>query len=164
MYKRQLIYSATIEVFPEIKPKFSRWTNYEEFEIEIEENDIDLAINDIKKRYGEWNDVKREAKLDDQVVIDFVGKIDGQEFEGNAANDFKLVLGSKSMIPGFEDSIVGKKPSDFSIQCTFPEDYFKKDLAGVKAEFEIKLKNVQEMKEANVDTVSYTHLTLPTKA
>ena len=104
--KKPLIYSATVEVFPEIKPKFSRWTNYEEFEIEIEENDIDLAINDIKKRYGEWNDVKREAKLDDQVVIDFVGKIDGQEFEGNAANDFKLVLGSKSMIPGFEDSIV----------------------------------------------------------
>ena len=161
--KKPLIYSATVEVFPEIKPKFSRWTNYEEFEIEIEENDIDLAINDIKKRYGEWNDVKREAKLDDQVVIDFVGKIDGQEFEGNAANDFKLVLGSKSMIPGFEDSIVGKKPSNFSIQCTFPEDYFKKDLAGVNAEFEINLKNVQEMKEANVDKDLFDKLQMEIK-
>jgi len=161
--KKPLTYSAIIEVFPEIKPKLSRWTNYEEFKIEIEENDINLAIDDIKKRYGDWNDVKREARLDDQVVIDFIGKIDGKEFEGNTANDFKLVLGSKSMIPGFEDSIVGKKPSKFSIECTFPEDYFKKDLAGVKAEFEINLKNVQEMKEANIDKDLFNKLQMEIK-
>ena len=161
--KKPLTYSAIIEVFPEIKPKLSRWTNYEEFEIEIEENDINLAIDDIKKRYGEWNDVQREARLDDQVVIDFIGKIDGKEFEGNNANDFKLVLGSKSMIPGFEDSIVGKKPSKFSIECAFPEDYFKKDLAGVKAEFEINLKNVQEMKEANIDKDLFDKLQMEIK-
>ena len=161
--KKPLTYSAVIEVFPEIKPKLSRWTNYEEFEIEIEENDINLAIDDIKKRYGDWNDVQREARLDDQVVIDFIGKIDGKEFEGNTANDFKLVLGSKSMIPGFEDSIVGKKPSKFSIECTFPEDYFKKDLAGVKAEFEINLKNVQQMKEANIDKDLFDKLQMEIK-
>ena len=161
--KKPITYSATIEVFPEIKPKLSRWTNYEEFEIEIEENDINLAIDDIKKRYGDWNDVQREARLDDQVVIDFIGKIDDKEFEGNTANDFKLVLGSKSMIPGFEDSIVGKKPSKFSIECTFPEDYFKKDLAGVKAEFEINLKNVQEMKEAKIDKDLFDKLQMEIK-
>jgi trigger factor len=161
--KKPLTYSAVIEVFPEIKPKLSRWTNYEEFEIEIEENDINLAIDDIKKRYGDWNDVQREARLDDQVVIDFIGKIDGKEFEGNTANDFKLVLGSKSMIPGFEDSIIGKKPSKFSIECTFPEDYFKKDLAGVKAEFEINLKDVQEMKEANIDKDLFDKLQMEIK-
>ena len=161
--KKPLTYSAIIEVFPEIKPKLSRWTNYEEFEIEIEENDINLAIDDIKKRYGDWNDVQREARLDDQVVIDFIGKIDGEEFEGNTANDFKLVLGSKSMIPGFEDGIVGEKPSKFSIECTFPEDYFKKDLAGVKAEFEINLKNVQEMKEANIDKDLFDKLQMEIK-
>ena len=161
--KKPLTYSAIIEVFPEIKPKISRWKNYEEFEIEIEENDINLAIDNIKKRYGDWNDVQREARLDDQVVIDFIGKIDGKEFEGNTANDFKLVLGSKSMIPGFEDSIIGKKPSQFSIECTFPEDYFKKDLAGVKAEFEINLKNVQEMKEANIDKDLFDKLQMEIK-
>ena len=66
--------------------------------------------------------MQREARLDDQVVIDFIGKIDGKEFEGNTANDFKLVLGSKSMIPGFEDSIVGKKPSKFSICLLYTSD------------------------------------------
>ena len=67
--KKPIVYSAMTEVFPEIKPKFSRWSNYEKFEIVIEEGDIDMAIKDIKKRYGEWNDVERAAKKDDQVVI-----------------------------------------------------------------------------------------------
>ena len=161
--KKPIVYSATVEVFPEIKPKFSRWTNYEEFEIEIDESDIDHAIDDIKKRYGEWKDVKRESKLDDQVVIDFFGKINGEEFEGNSAKDFKLVLGSNSMIPGFEDSIIGKKPSKFSIKCTFPNDYFKNDLAGVEAEFDIDLKNVQEITEANIDEELFKKLQMEIK-
>jgi len=161
--KKPIVYSATVEVFPEIKPKFSRWTNYEEFEIEIDDSDIDHAIDDIKKRYGEWKDVKRESKLDDQVVIDFFGKINGEEFEGNSAKDFKLVLGSNSMIPGFEDSIIGKKPSNFSIKCTFPNDYFKNDLAGVEAEFEIDLKNVQEITEANIDEELFKKLQMEIK-
>ena len=149
--KKPLTYSAVIEVFPDIKPKFSRWTNYEEFSIQIEDSDVDLAIEDIKKRYGEWKDVDRASKTDDQVVIDFLGKINGEEFEGNSATDFKLILGSKSMIPGFEDQLVDKKPSKFSIKCTFPDDYFKKDLANVDAEFEINLKKVQEITQAKID-------------
>ena len=149
--KKPLIYSAVIEVFPDIKPKFSRWTNYEEFSIEIDDSDVDLAIDDIKKRYGEWEDVDRASKIDDQVVIDFLGKINGEEFEGNSATDFKLILGSKSMIPGFEDQLIDKKPSKFSIKCTFPDDYFKKDLANVDAEFEINLKKVQEITQAKIN-------------
>ena len=161
--KKPLTYSAVIEVFPDIKPKFSRWTNYEEFNIEIDESDIDLAIADIKKRYGEWNDVDRKSKLDDQVIIDFLGKINGEEFEGNSANDFNLILGSKSMIPGFEDQIIGKKPSEFLIKCVFPEDYFKKDLANVEAEFEIKLKKVQEICEAKIDKDLFEKLQMEIK-
>jgi len=161
--KKPITYSATIEVFPEIKPKFSRWTNYEEFNIEIENDDIDNAIADIFKRYGEWKDVDREAQLDDQVVIDFLGKINGDEFEGNSAQDFKLILGTKSMIPGFEDNIVGKKPSKFIIDCKFPDDYFKKDLAGVDAQFEINLKNVQQNIEAKADKDLYEKLQMEVK-
>ena len=73
--------------------------------------------------------MKRKAKKDDQVVIDFVGKINDEEFEGNSAKDFKLVLGSNSMIPGFEDGILDKELSEFSIKATFPDDYFKSDLS-----------------------------------
>ena len=161
--KKPLTYSATIEVFPEIKPKFSKWTAYEEFSIDIEDDDIDKAVADILRRYGEWKDVNREAQLDDQVVIDFLGKIDGEEFEGNSAKDFKLILGSKSMIPGFEDSLIGKKPSTFKINCKFPDDYFKKDLAGVEAEFDINLKNVQQIKEAKIDKNLFEKLQMNVK-
>jgi len=107
--------------------------------------------------------VKRKAKKDDQVVIDFVGKINNEEFEGNSAKDFKLVLGSNSMIPGFEDGILNKELSEFSIKATFPDDYFKSDLAGVEAEFQITLKNIQELHEANVDKDLFKKLDMDVK-
>jgi trigger factor len=160
---KPISYSAIFEVFPEIKPKLSRWTNYDKVSISITDSDIDLAIKDIVKRYGDWKDVKRKAKEDDQVVIDFVGKINNEEFEGNSAQDFKLVLGSNSMIPGFEDAILGKEPSKFSIQAKFPDDYFKSDLAGVEAEFEINLKNVQELHEAKINTDLFKKLDMDVK-
>jgi trigger factor len=160
---KPISYSATFEVFPDIKPKLSRWTSYENVSISFDDNDIDLAIKDILKRYGEWKDIDRKSRKDDQVIIDFVGSINGDEFEGNSAKDFKLVLGSNSMIPGFEDSIIGKKPSEFSIEATFPEDYFKKDLANVEAEFKITLKQVQELSNANVDKDLFEKLQMDVK-
>ena len=160
---KPISYSATFEVFPDITPKLSRWTSYEEVTISIEEDDIDLAIKDIVKRYGDWKDVSRKSQKDDQVILDFTGTINGEEFEGNSAIDFKLVLGSNSMIPGFEDSIIGKEPSEFSIKSTFPDDYFKKDLAGIEAEFKINLKTVQELSAAKVDEELFKKLEMDVK-
>ena len=161
--KKPISYSATFEIFPEISPKLSSWTKYENISISIEDEDIDLAIKDIVKRYGEWEDVTRKSQKDDQVIIDFTGMINGEEFEGNSSVDFKLVLGSNSMIPGFEDSIVGKEPSEFKITSKFPDDYFKKDLAGVEAEFNINLKTVQELKVAKVDEDLFSKLDMEVK-
>ena len=161
--KKPILYSATVEIFPDITPKFSKWSKYDEYKIEIEDSDIDLAISDIQKRYGEWEDIDSEAEIDHQVVIDFVGKIEGKEFEGNSAKDFNLILGSNSMIKGFEDAIVGRKPSKFNIKCIFPEDYFKQDLAGVEADFEIDLKKVQKNTEAKIDKDLYKKLQMDIK-
>ena len=161
--KKPISYSATFEIFPEISPKLSSWTKYENISISIEDEDIDLAIKDIVKRYGEWEDVTRKSQKDDQVIIDFTGMINGEEFEGNSSVDFKLVLGSNSMIPGFEDSIIGKEPSEFKITSKFPDDYFKKDLAGVEAEFNINLKTVQELKVAKVDEELFSKLDMEVK-
>lgn len=161
--KKPISYSATFEVFPDISPKLSSWTKYENISISIEDEDIDLAIKDIVKRYGEWVDVSRKSKKDDQVIIDFTGMINGEEFEGNSSVDFKLVLGSNSMIPGFEDSIIGKEPSEFKIKSKFPDDYFKKDLAGIEAEFNINLKTVQELKVAKVDEELFSKLDMEVK-
>ena len=154
-------YSAVFEVFPEVKPKLSRWKSFERSEITLDDSDIDLAINDILERYCTWEKVDREAKDKDQVIIDFEGKIDGEPFEGNESKDFKLVLGSKSMIPGFEDNLVGKKSGDsFSFKTNFPEDYFKKDLAGKETEFFISLNEVQEMNKAKIDKSLFDQLAM----
>jgi len=149
---KPISYSAVFEVFPEVKPKLSRWTNYEKTEITLDDSDIDLAITDITERYCHWHKVERAAQDKDQAVIDFEGKIDGESFEGNQSKDFKLVIGSKSMIPGFEDNLLKKSAGDtFSFKTNFPEDYFKKDLAGKETEFFITLHEVQEMHKATID-------------
>ena len=158
---KPISYSAIFEVFPEIKPKISRWKSFEKSEITLDDSDLDLAINDISERYCVWNKVDREAAENDQVIIDFEGKIDGDPFEGNESKDFKLILGSKSMIPGFEDNLVGKKSEDsFSFKTNFPEDYFKKDLAGKETEFFITVHEVQEMKKAAIDKELFEKLAM----
>ena len=158
---KPISYSAVFEVFPEIKPKVSRWKSFEKSEITMDDSDVDLAIDDILERYCEWRKVERVAKEKDQVVIDFEGKIDGKAFEGNESKDFKLVLGSKSMIPGFEDNLVGKKSGEtFSFNTSFPEDYFKKDLASKETEFFITVHEVQEMHKAEINKELFEKLAM----
>ena len=159
--KKGIVYSAEFEVFPEFKPKLTRWKSFEESKITIESDDIDLAVADILERYGTWKDVDRAALEKDQVIIDFTGTVDGEEFEGNSSKDFALVLGSKSMIPGFEDAIIGKKINDeFNAEVKFPDDYFKSDLAGKNANFLIKVNKVQEKQNASIDEELYKSLAM----
>ena len=154
-------YSAVFEVFPDIKVKLSRWTNFDKTKITLDDSDLDLAIDDILERYCHWHKADRAAEDKDQVVIDFEGKIDGESFEGNESKDFKLILGSKSMIPGFEENLIGKNPGDsFSFKTNFPEDYFKKDLANKETEFFITLHEVQEMHKASIDNELFETLAM----
>ena len=159
--KNGIVYSAEFEVFPEFKPKLTRWKSFEESKITIESDDIDLAVADILERYGSWKDVDRAAIEKDQVIIDFTGTVDDEEFEGNSSKDFALVIGSKSMIPGFEDAIVGKKMDDeFNTEVKFPDDYFKSDLAGKNANFLIKVNKVQEKQNASINEELYKSLAM----
>ena len=158
---KPISYSAVFEVFPEIKPKISRWKSFEKSEITLDESDIDFAINDILERYCTWDKVDRAAQEKDQVIIDFEGKIDGEGFEGNESKDFKLIIGSKSMIPGFEDNLIGKKSGEsFSFTTKFPDDYFKDDLSGKETKFSIKLHEVQEMLKAKIDEELFKKLAM----
>jgi len=159
--KKGIVYSAEFEVFPEFKPKLTRWKSFEESKITIESDDIDLAVADILERYGTWKDVERAALEKDQAIIDFTGTVDGEEFEGNSSKDFALIIGSKSMIPGFEDAIIGKKINDeFNAEVKFPDDYFKSDLAGKNANFLIKVNKVQEKQNASIDEELYKSLAM----
>ena len=95
---------------------------------------------------------KTQAKKDDQVILDFVGKVDGEAFEGGAAEDYPLVLGSNSFIPGFEDGLLKVKAGDEKdVEVTFPEDYQAENLAGKKAVFSCTIKEVKGPKKPKID-------------
>lgn len=95
---------------------------------------------------------KTQAKKDDQVVLDFLGKVDGEPFEGGAAEDYPLVIGSNSFIPGFEDGLLKVKAGDEKdIEVTFPEDYQAENLAGKKAVFTCTIKEVKGPQKPAMD-------------
>ena len=94
----------------------------------------------------------RAAKLGDVLNIDFVGRVEGEEFEGGAAEGHALELGSSSFIPGFEDGLVGSKTDERrDVPVTFPEDYQAAHLAGKLAVFEVTVRDIQEKADASID-------------
>jgi len=145
-------YTATADIIPEITLGDYKKLDVKTPVVKTSAKDVDTVLNNLAESFAEKKAIKRAAKLSDEVIIDFVGKKDGEAFKGGSAKDFKLVLGSKAFIPGFEDGIVGHEPGDkFDLKLTFPKDYGVKDLAGAKTVFEVLLKQVNEVKKAEID-------------
>ena len=110
------------------------------------ENLAATAENFKKRRKGS------KAREKDQVVMDFVGKVDGEAFDGGSAEDYPLVLGSNSFIPGFEDQLIGaKEGEEVTVTVTFPETYGAENLAGKEATFDCTIKEVREAAPAEID-------------
>ena len=146
-----LVYEATVEVYPEVEAKFEGLV-VERKTSEVTDKDVDQMIENLQKQRASWAETKGMAKKDMQVTFDFEGSVDGEKFEGGAAQDFKLVLGSGRMIPGFEDGIIGmKKGEEKVIEVTFPEDYQAENLAGKAAQFKITVKLVEKQKLPEID-------------
>lgn len=114
----------------------------------IEDSDVEDTLSRIKQQLAEKKPVKREAAMCDEVTIDFIGKKDGEAFEGGTGSDYPLVLGSNSFIPGFEEAIVGHKIDEtFDVNVSFPDDYHAKDLAGKPVTFTTTIKKLSEVVE-----------------
>ena len=140
-----LEYKAVADIIPEIKLGDYKNLKVKREEFKAKQADIDDVLARVRNAYAEKQVVKREAKIDDEVVIDFEGSLDGEKFEGGAAKDFKLKLGSHQFIPGFEEGIVGHSAGDrFNLELTFPKDYHAEKLAGKKTVFNVLLKQVSE--------------------
>jgi trigger factor len=136
---------ATFEVYPDFDPVFNDSIKVTRPLVSIEQSDIDEMLENLRKQRTEFTAVDREAQNDDQIVIDFLGRIDGEEFDGGKAEKAPLVLGSNSMIPGFESQLLGMKAGDEkTIKVTFPEEYQAEHLAGKETEFEITVHEVKE--------------------
>ena len=145
-------YTATADIVPEVKLGDYKKLGVKKPETKVQDKDIKGILDELATSFAEKKVVKRAAKLTDEVVIDFVGKKDGEAFKGGSAKDYKLTLGSKTFIPGFEDGIVGHEAGDkFNLELTFPKDYGVAELAGAKTVFEVLLKQVNEVNKATID-------------
>ena len=139
------VYTAIVEVYPEIKLVDAAGIAVDRMTSNIEDADVDTMIDVLLNQQTQWTEVLRAAADTDQINLDFEGYLDGEAFDGGAAQGHDLVLGSNSMIPGFEDGIIGMEASqDKDITVTFPKDYNAAELAGKEATFTIKVNTVSE--------------------
>lgn len=145
-------YTAVADIVPEVKLGDHKKLGVKKPEVKVTDKDINQVLENIATSFAEKKVAKKAAELGDEVIIDFVGKKDGKEFNGGSAKDYKLTLGSQTFIPGFEDGIVGHSSGDkFNLKLTFPKDYGVKDLAGAKTVFEVLVKQVNEIKKPAID-------------
>ncbi len=141
---QEFSFTATFEVFPEVELKGLENIEVEKPVVEITEADLDKMVDVLRKQQATFAETAEAAKADDRVTIDFVGSVDGEEFEGGKASDFVLAMGQGRMIPGFEEGIVGHKAGEqFDINVTFPAEYHAENLKGKAAKFAITLKKVE---------------------
>lgn len=142
-----LVYQASVETMPEVQVK-----GLDEIEVErqmatVSDGDVDTMIENLQKQRQTFETKDGELGDGDEATFDFEGSIDGEKFEGGSAEDFRLVIGSGQMIPGFEDGMKGMKAGEErAIKVTFPEDYQAENLKGKEADFKISLKEVKEAK------------------
>ncbi|RUM53408.1 MAG: trigger factor, partial [Marinomonas sp.] len=140
-----LEFVAKVEVYPTIELADASKIEVNRVVADVTEADVDTMLETLRKQNAEWSAVEREAKDGDQVTIDFEGFLGEEAFEGGAAQGHKLVLGSNSMIPGFEEGIVGiKAGEERTITVTFPESYQAEHLAGKEASFKITAHEVAD--------------------
>jgi len=144
-FSENVEYTAVYEVFPEVTLSEFDGYSFVTQTTEITSDDVETMLANLQTQRATYNDVERAAKLTDQLTLNFVGKVDGEEFENGSANDAKLVLGSGQMIPGFEDALVGVCTGEEKmINVTFPENYQSEDLKGKEATFDISVASVAE--------------------
>lgn len=139
-------FTAEAEVIPEIKlGDYKKLSVAKPEKVSIKKSEVDEVIERLRTQMATKADVKRAAKLGDEVVIDFVGMKDGVAFDGGTATDYELELGSNSFIPGFEEGLVGHKAGDKAdLKLKFPKEYQAAELAGKDVVFETTVKAVHE--------------------
>jgi trigger factor len=149
-----VVVNVSYEALPPIPEIDLTQLSLEKLTVPAEESAVTEALENLAKSAQSFEDRRKgsKAKEGDQVVIDFKGFVDGEAFEGGEAEDYPLVLGSNSFIPGFEDQLVGAKADDeVKVEVNFPEEYGAPHLAGKAATFECKVKAVKAPKAAEID-------------
>ncbi len=153
---KDLEYNATFDIYPVFEIGDISKIEVKEPVVKLAAADVNEMIETLRKQQQEWKEVKRAAKKGDLLVIDFNGKVDGEEFEGGAAEDFSVELGAGRMLGDFEDALKGMKAgAEKEADVTFPEEYPEETLQGKTAQFSLKVKTVSEpeLPELNADFI-----------
>lgn len=153
--QEDLAYEMSLEVMPEFTPVDPKTLKLTRPTYEASEEDLDEALKELASQAKSYEDKKGKtvkAADGDQLTIDFLGKIDGEAFDGGAATDADLVIGSGRFIPGFEEQLKGAKVGEEkTIEVTFPEEYQAKHLAGKAATFDVTVKAIKAEVESTID-------------
>lgn len=150
--QEDLQFELSLEVMPEFEPADLKTISIKRPVAPVADEQVEDQLNEIAAANRGFEDKDGAAVEGDAVIIDFVGRIDGEAFEGGAATDAQVVIGSKQFIPGFEEQLIGAKAGEERIlTVTFPEDYPAANLKGKAAEFETKVKTVRAPKEGAPD-------------
>ena len=150
---KELIFTATVETKPEVELGKYKGIEIKKIEYNTTDKDIEHELGHMAERNSRLVSIEdRPVEKGDITTIDFVGSIDGVEFEGGKAENHELEIGSNTFIPGFEDQIIGMKiDEEKDIKVKFPEDYFSKDLAGKDAIFKVTLHEIKKKELPKID-------------
>jgi trigger factor len=150
--KSDLAYKVAMEILPKIDFPDFKTIKLTRPVADVTEKDVEEALKNISEQSRQFGERQGKAESGDRVTIDFKGSVDGVPFEGGAAEDAPLLLGSGQFIPGFEEQLVGASAGDQrDVKVTFPKEYGAPDLAGKDAVFDVKVKKVEAPLEAKVD-------------
>ncbi len=150
--KNDFEYSATFEVYPEVKVGDLAAANVEKPAVQVDDAALDKTIEILRKQRTRFETVQRAAKDADRLTVDFQGTIDGTPFPGGEAKDFVFTLGEGRMLPAFETAARGMSPGETkTFELEFPADYHGKEVAGKKASFTMTLKKVDEPRLPELD-------------
>ena len=151
---KDIEFNVSMEIMPAIELNDFSGIKVEKLVAEVPSEEVEKALNYMAESRRDTVKVEedRETKKGDVTVIDFVGSIDGVEFEGGKGEAYPLEIGSNSFIPGYEDQLIGKKVGDVvDVKATFPENYHAKDLAGKEALFVTTIKEIREIKKSEIN-------------
>ncbi|WP_045174206.1 trigger factor [Anaerocellum danielii] len=141
---KSFIYKAEVYVKPEFELGQYKGIEIKKIEYPVAEEEVEHELEHLREENARFVPVEREVMQGDIVTIDFEGFVDGEPIKGGAASDYELTIGSNTFIPGFEEHLIGmNKGDEKEIEITFPEDYREPSLAGKKATFKVKVKDIK---------------------
>ena len=162
--KKDIKFEVSYEIYPEFSLTKMGSLSFKKPVSKVTDQDIKKATDLVLKRYGKAEPIDEKSKEGNFVKIDFEGFLNGEKFEGGEAQDYSLELGSKTMIPGFEEQIIGMKAAESKdIEVTFPDDYQAENLKGQKVMFKIKMKEVSKVKLPNLDEEFFKSINMDVK-